>query len=313
MCCGCCDGNCQSRACIGMCCGCCHGNCRGRARIGIRCTCLQVHVTEAAMVGACCDVHGGCSDGASDGCGSYRVPFASAIISCHLLFTCSIGCRPSTCNHTHKQQLCAPPPSGLLRRAQPFGAPAAMQMSVLTRIGLPESTLRTCFTTSADGGPVRVVPWGYLGDTWPFFRPNFQNMELARAATGADQVVGFCSTGWLQGANKTRAAGQEPVCNVKGGVSCVGVELRVASTQRRRCCVLQTRAAGPPPPPPPEHVPSWASLQECGLCGSDAGFLHRGLAPHAFQAGPARAHARPACANARCLPQPVARVRGSTH
>eukprot|EP00955_Chlamydomonas_euryale_P072458 361401-Chlamydomonas_euryale.AAC.15 len=32
--CGCCDGNCQSRACIGMCCGCCDGNCQSRACIG---------------------------------------------------------------------------------------------------------------------------------------------------------------------------------------------------------------------------------------------------------------------------------------
>jgi hypothetical protein len=32
------------------------------------------------------------------------------------------------------------------------------------------------------------VPWGQLGETWPFFRPNFSNMESYRKALRAKEV-----------------------------------------------------------------------------------------------------------------------------
>lgn len=45
---------------------------------------------------------------------------------------------------------------------------------------------------------MHVVGWGVLGDTWPFFRPNFVAMQRAGEELGvAGEVVGFCPTGWV--------------------------------------------------------------------------------------------------------------------
>lgn len=44
------------------------------------------------------------------------------------------------------------------------------------------------FTTDEKESCIRVTPWGFLGDTWPFFRPNFTNMEQERAQAGVDEV-----------------------------------------------------------------------------------------------------------------------------
>eukprot|EP00803_Ostreobium_quekettii_P008788 evm.model.scf_1474EXC.2 EVM.evm.TU.scf_1474EXC.2 scf_1474EXC:16266-31624(-) len=52
------------------------------------------------------------------------------------------------------------------------------------------------FTVCAEQTPVRVVRWNFLGDVWPFFKPNFVNMEAYRAEAGVDKVVGFVPTGW---------------------------------------------------------------------------------------------------------------------
>jgi hypothetical protein len=46
------------------------------------------------------------------------------------------------------------------------------------------------FTTDPAATPVRVVQWGFCGDTWPFFRPNFVNLEAARQEAGAQEVRG---------------------------------------------------------------------------------------------------------------------------
>lgn len=44
------------------------------------------------------------------------------------------------------------------------------------------------FTTDPTATPIRVVRWGHLGDTWPYFRPNFTNMEADRTAAAAQEV-----------------------------------------------------------------------------------------------------------------------------
>lgn len=49
------------------------------------------------------------------------------------------------------------------------------------------------FTTDAAATPVHVQGWGYLGDTWPFFRPNFVNMEKHREECRAEEVRACCS------------------------------------------------------------------------------------------------------------------------
>lgn len=44
------------------------------------------------------------------------------------------------------------------------------------------------FTTNPKETPVHVASWGFLGDTWPYFRPNFTNMEAYREEQGVDEV-----------------------------------------------------------------------------------------------------------------------------
>ncbi len=48
----------------------------------------------------------------------------------------------------------------------------------------------TMFTTDAASSCVHVTPWEYLGESWPYFRPNFVNMEHAQQQHGADEVWG---------------------------------------------------------------------------------------------------------------------------
>lgn len=48
----------------------------------------------------------------------------------------------------------------------------------------------------------------FLGDTFPYFRPNYTNMEALRAEFGADAVVGIVPTGWMYQMKKTTFAQQ---------------------------------------------------------------------------------------------------------
>lgn len=54
--------------------------------------------------------------------------------------------------------------------------------------GLSSEQLSATFTTDPAATPIRVVRWGHLGDSWPYFRPNFTNMEADRTAAGAQEV-----------------------------------------------------------------------------------------------------------------------------
>lgn len=76
------------------------------------------------------------------------------------------------------------------------------KLALLRCLDLPGLDVDRVFTTNAASTPVRVVEWGFLGETWPFFRPNFVNMEALRAAEGAEEVVGVVPTGWLHEAKK---------------------------------------------------------------------------------------------------------------
>jgi ATP-dependent DNA ligase I len=53
------------------------------------------------------------------------------------------------------------------------------------------------FTTDATATPIHVTNWGVLGETWPYFKPNFTSMEELRQQYKAERVVGFVPTGWL--------------------------------------------------------------------------------------------------------------------
>jgi len=58
---------------------------------------------------------------------------------------------------------------------------------------LTADQLAAAFTLDPSETPIQVVSWGRLGDTWPYFRPNFTNMEEARRQAGAQQVDGYNS------------------------------------------------------------------------------------------------------------------------
>ena len=64
----------------------------------------------------------------------------------------------------------------------------ARKLDVL-RCVLPEALL-DAFTADPAASPVHVVAWGMLGETWPYFRPNWNNMEEYRVQRGAGQVRG---------------------------------------------------------------------------------------------------------------------------
>ena len=54
--------------------------------------------------------------------------------------------------------------------------------------GVPGVDLDEVFTTDLASTPVHVAKWGFLGESWPFFRPNFVNMEQYRTDMGVDEV-----------------------------------------------------------------------------------------------------------------------------
>ena len=75
----------------------------------------------------------------------------------------------------------------------------------LACLSLPDLDI---YTTDERASPVRVVQWGVLGETWPYFRPNFVGMEKARVDAGVDRVVGFVPTGWMYDTKKGSAGGE---------------------------------------------------------------------------------------------------------
>jgi len=53
------------------------------------------------------------------------------------------------------------------------------------------------FTLNPNETPLHVVPWNFLGEVWPFFRPNYAAPMHYIAARGATRMVGFVPTGWV--------------------------------------------------------------------------------------------------------------------
>ncbi|KAG2439579.1 hypothetical protein HXX76_004931 [Chlamydomonas incerta] len=93
--------------------------------------------------------------------------------------------------------------AGAGRPAQdPPQAPAAVEAGAQEAgsqwLALPGGAARLAdvFTDDPAASPVHVLGWGTLGDTWPYFRPNFVNMQRAAEIMGARGVVGFVPTGW---------------------------------------------------------------------------------------------------------------------
>lgn len=71
------------------------------------------------------------------------------------------------------------------------------KMDTMKCLDLPGIDLDQIFTTDLASTPVHVAKWGFLGESWPFFRPNFVNMEQYKTDMSVDEVVGFVPTGWM--------------------------------------------------------------------------------------------------------------------
>lgn len=67
------------------------------------------------------------------------------------------------------------------------------KMEVLRALGLGEAGV---FTMDESESDVHVVGWNVLGETWPYFRPNFMKISEIMSERGYSKVVGFVPTGW---------------------------------------------------------------------------------------------------------------------
>jgi len=62
------------------------------------------------------------------------------------------------------------------------------------------------FTEDVNESDVHVVGWNVLGETWPYFRPNFVKMNEIMVERGDDKVVGFVPTGWTYEVKRNKFA-----------------------------------------------------------------------------------------------------------
>jgi len=81
----------------------------------------------------------------------------------------------------------------------------ARKMEVLRVLGYGESGE---FTENGLESNIHVVGWNVLGETWPYFRPNFVKMKEVMAERGGSysRVVGFVPTGWTYEVKRSRFA-----------------------------------------------------------------------------------------------------------
>ncbi|KAL3527003.1 hypothetical protein ACH5RR_011659 [Cinchona calisaya] len=77
------------------------------------------------------------------------------------------------------------------------------KMAVLSVLGLGECGV---FTEDESESDVHVVGWNVLGETWPYFRPNFVSMKEIMEDRGYSKVVGFVPTGWTYEVKKNKFA-----------------------------------------------------------------------------------------------------------
>ncbi|KAG4378181.1 hypothetical protein GLYMA_18G292900v4 [Glycine max] len=81
----------------------------------------------------------------------------------------------------------------------------ARKMEVLRVLGYGENGE---FTEDGKESNIHVVGWNLLGETWPYFRPNFVRMKEVMAERGGSysKVVGFVPTGWTYEVKRNRFA-----------------------------------------------------------------------------------------------------------
>uniref|UniRef100_A0A453FCE5 DNA repair metallo-beta-lactamase domain-containing protein n=1 Tax=Aegilops tauschii subsp. strangulata TaxID=200361 RepID=A0A453FCE5_AEGTS len=69
------------------------------------------------------------------------------------------------------------------------------KMEILTVLGFGGE--KGVFTEDASATDVHVIGWNILGETWPYFRPNFVKMKEIMVERGYTKAVGFVPTGWM--------------------------------------------------------------------------------------------------------------------
>ena len=69
----------------------------------------------------------------------------------------------------------------------------ARKMAVLRVLGNEDSEI---FAEDESESDVHVVGWNVLGETWPYFRPNFVKMKEIMVERGYSKAIGFVPTGW---------------------------------------------------------------------------------------------------------------------
>ncbi|KAM7278267.1 hypothetical protein ACFE04_005401 [Oxalis oulophora] len=78
----------------------------------------------------------------------------------------------------------------------------AKKMAVLRVLGMEEGI----FTEDENESDVHVVGWNVLGETWPYFRPNFLKMKEIMEEKGYEKVIGFVPTGWTYEVKRNKFA-----------------------------------------------------------------------------------------------------------
>ncbi|CAM0882158.1 unnamed protein product [Alopecurus aequalis] len=68
------------------------------------------------------------------------------------------------------------------------------KMEILTVLGFGGDKV---FTEDAAATDVHVTGWNIMGETWPYFRPNFVKMNEIMLERGYTKAVGFVPTGWM--------------------------------------------------------------------------------------------------------------------
>ncbi|KAF7134411.1 hypothetical protein RHSIM_Rhsim08G0084300 [Rhododendron simsii] len=77
------------------------------------------------------------------------------------------------------------------------------KLAILRVLGLGKDD---AFTEEESESDVHVVGWNVLGETWPYFRPNFVKVKEIMNERGYAKVVGFVPTGWTYEVKRNKFA-----------------------------------------------------------------------------------------------------------
>lgn len=82
-----------------------------------------------------------------------------------------------------------------MRHADPPSRRAALLRGGAGAPSPPFHCALQVFTSNEGSSSVLLASWGALGETWPYFRPNWTKLEALRQERGADKVAGALGEG----------------------------------------------------------------------------------------------------------------------